>query len=192
MNKYDDPSVFSAPRLDVRCVGAILGALLVATGCASIELPGPMPEGPRMHPRYAASLYERAAQALSCPQTELQLEYAESLEEGLYVYRATGCGQQQESLLWCTWRCVWSDTPRARASFDLQCPPSEISRTYLGDATFGMAGCGRTMTYMFINGRLVANAATERHSGTPRRSGAMEAGSAGGAEPESNTGDGTM
>ena len=50
-----------------------------------------------------------------------------------------------------------SNTLRARASFDLQCPSEQLQVTELDNSVAGVAGCGQRATYVYNNGSWVLN-----------------------------------
>lgn len=114
--------------------------------------------GRGMNAKREANLRAAASTELACPEEGLTVSFLESIEKNSHIYRVTGCSKIYESILICMMgTCAWLEMPEKRASFDLQCPREQITRTYLGSGTFGMRGCEKTITYMFVNGRLVAN-----------------------------------
>jgi|688.fasta_scaffold779116_1 hypothetical protein len=116
--------------------------------------------GPGMNPRREGNLREAASRELACPNDQLVTSFVESIEGNAHIYRVTGCSKTYDSILFCLMgTCSWTETPEKRAAFDLQCPQEQLKRTYLGNATFGMAGCGKTVSYLYVNGRLVGNVA---------------------------------
>ena len=128
----------------------------VVSGCAH-SAAGSI-AGPGMNAKREANLLAAAAKDLGCPQESLTTAFVESIEKNAHIYRVSGCEKTYDSILFCAAGvCSWNETPEKRASFDLQCPREQLKRTYLGDGTFGMSGCDRTITYLFVNGRLVAN-----------------------------------
>lgn len=116
--------------------------------------------GPGMNAKREANLIETASKELACPNDQLTPSFVESIEGNAHIYRVSGCNKTYDSILFCMMgTCSWTETPEKRAAFDLQCPPEQLKRTYLGNATFGMAGCGKTISYLYVNGRLVGNVA---------------------------------
>lgn len=114
--------------------------------------------GPNMNAKREANLLAAASKELKCPTESLKGELLESIERNAHIFRVMGCGGTYDSILSCALgNCAWIETPEKRASFDLQCPQEQLQRTYLGQGTFGMSGCGRAITYIFGNGTWVAN-----------------------------------
>jgi hypothetical protein len=125
--------------------------------------------GPGMNAKREASLMTLASGKISCDAGLLTGAFIESLERNFHLYRATGCGQTFEVFLLCVpmGGCQWVETPDTRAAFDLQCAKEKLSRTYLGSGTFGVAGCDRTITYVWVNGQYVANTVSSGLKGEP-------------------------
>jgi hypothetical protein len=134
---------------------------VVVSGCRAHS--GAKALGPGMNAKREANLIEMASKELACPNDQLAPSFVESIEGNAHIYRVTGCSKTYDSILFCMMgTCSWTETPDKRAAFDLQCPQEQLKRTYLGNATFGMAGCGKTVSYLYVNGRLVGNV-----TGTP-------------------------
>lgn len=138
-------------------VGSVV--VVALSGCRAHG--GTTLQGPGINAKREANLMSSASTELQCPADQLKASFVESIEKNAHIYRVVGCEKTYETVLFCMMgNCSWNETPEKRASFDLQCPREQLTRTYLGSATFGMAGCGKTITYLFVNGRLVANSAT--------------------------------
>lgn len=115
-------------------------------------------QGPGMNAKRESTLIDLASKELSCPNAELKAAFLESVEKNAHIYRVSGCNKTYDSILFCfAGTCSWNETPEKRAAFDLQCPQEQLKRSYLGNGTFGMSGCDKTMTYLYVNGRIVAN-----------------------------------
>jgi hypothetical protein len=113
-----------------------------------------------MNAKRQANLVELAAAQTGCAATGLTPKYVKSVRSNVHLYAVDGCGQHFEALLEClAGMCRWEDAKAAekRAAFDLQCPVEQVTRVDLPGAALGMSGCGRTITYIVVDGQLVAN-----------------------------------
>lgn len=133
-------------------------SLCLAVGLLSACGPDPATAiGPGMVQRRLDHFVRSASRALSCGVDPAAVHFVESLQDDMHVYRVDACDQVYESILYCPYRCAWYELPRRRASFDLQCEESQLQWRYLGSETVGYEGCGRTITYVYVNGVPVAN-----------------------------------
>jgi hypothetical protein len=112
-------------------------------------------QGPGMNASREATLLADASREIKCPTAQLAASFVETVEPNFNLYRVDGCGQTFESFLHCTGFCSWRDTPNKLAAAALQCPQNQLLRSYLGNATFSLAGCGRAVNYQYVRGRLV-------------------------------------
>lgn len=136
-------------------------SLVVSAFLVGCRAHGTSVQGPGMTAKREANLLELASRDLQCPTTSLSAAFVESVERNAHIYRVTGCEKTFDAALVCPLgSCIWYETPERRAAFDLQCPREQLTRTYLGNSAFGMAGCGRTITYLLRNGGFVANSST--------------------------------
>lgn len=137
-------------------IALVVAAAAIVSGCRAHSTATVV--GPGMNAKREANLFANASKELACPTQGMTAAFVESIEGNAHIYRVTGCQKTFDSILFCMMgTCSWVETPEKRASFDLQCAQEELKRTYLGNATFGVAGCGKTITYLYVNGRLVAN-----------------------------------
>lgn len=112
----------------------------------------------------------KAASALRCPESEIRVGafYADEL----YSYADDGQSRSHKVARGCGQRAIYVCTPKSgsdsgscdwrwveelksehlirRASYDLQCTPSQLEVTALGNLTTGVAGCGHRVTYMLM------------------------------------------
>lgn len=116
-------------------VGTFTSLALLTVGCGHAAVAGPGMNGPRGN-----NFARAASRELSCDPSALELQFVQSIEPNAHVYRASGCGGVYESILHCIGMCTWNPLPHRRASFELQCPPPQVSWSYLGDATVGFTG----------------------------------------------------
>ncbi len=139
---------------------------VVVTGCR--HRPELTVEGPGMNRKREASLYVNAQGELQCPKQQLNARFVNSLEGNVHAYQVDGCGKSMQALLHCVAGvCNWLEVPEKRASLDLQCPREQITRQYLASGTFGMLGCGRSITYHYIGGRLVVDTRSNLNNTPP-------------------------
>ncbi len=119
--------------------------------------------GPGMNAKREANLLELASAETGCPAAELKPSFVKSLRSNLHEYAVDGCGKHFQANLFCAGVCVWQDgsAARKRAAFDLQCPIEQVSQVELPGDAIGMSGCGRTITYLVVDGKLVANSGTQ-------------------------------
>lgn len=142
----------------------VLSTIFFLVGCRTAA-PATF-QGPGLNAQRESNLMAKASTDLNCPSASLTGRYLESYASNVHVYRVEGCKGRYDALLECAGVCIWIETPEKRASFDLQCPREELQRTYLGrgtnfsEFTLGIAGCGRTITYLYFRGQWIANAAS--------------------------------
>ncbi|MDQ3036371.1 MAG: hypothetical protein M3Y87_28495, partial [Myxococcota bacterium] len=92
------------------------------------------------------SLRERASVELGCERMRI-------VELGPHHVAAAGCGAQREYRRICGSRgCEWIsiDDLAIRASFELECPVSELQIVTLGGSSRGAIGCGARATYVLV------------------------------------------
>lgn len=110
--------------------------------------------GPGMNAKRELALLEGAASRLQCSQRELVGAFEASLEN-YHVYRVDGCGKRFYSLLHCTaGLCKWREAPEMRAETELQCPVTQLARSYAPPHVFTITGCGRQVSYELSKGHL--------------------------------------
>lgn len=111
--------------------------------------------GPGMNAKRELMLLESAASRLQCAQNQLVGAFEASLEN-YHVYRVDGCGRRFYSLLHCTaGLCKWREAPELRAETDLQCPVTQLARSYTPhNHVFTITGCGRQASYELSKGNL--------------------------------------
>jgi hypothetical protein len=140
-------------------MGVVVFGLVVAAGCHH-------PPGLLMTPHREAKLVELASRAIECPRAEVVVQFGGSIDKDFHLYRVTGCGKQFEAIMACRAgrpgrgnRCLWLDVPDRHAAVDLDCQaPNELHRSYAGEATFEVTGCGRSARYTNVEGRWVSEA----------------------------------
>jgi hypothetical protein len=109
--------------------------------------------GPGMNVKREAALLEAAQVRLGCSQ--LVGAFEASLEANYHVYRVDGCGKRFYALLHCTGICNWREAPEMRAESELQCPATQLTRTYEPYShVFTINGCGRVAQYELGQGHL--------------------------------------
>lgn len=111
--------------------------------------------GPGMNHKREAALLEAAAIRLGCSARDMVGAFEASLEANYHVYRVDGCGKRFYSLLHCTGMCNWREAPEMRAETELQCPATQLARTYSPmNHVFTITGCGRSVSYELGHGHL--------------------------------------
>lgn len=96
-----------------------------------------------MNAKRWANAQELAAKDLGIPVGQATHQ---SLGNGRFVFQGP---RQVELALYCLgWSCVWLDDPRARASFDLNCPREQLAITWINETSRGISGCERRATYL--------------------------------------------
>jgi hypothetical protein len=136
-----------------RALGLTLVCLLV-TGCRHRQRVATV-AGPGMNSKREAALMEQAGARLGCSRSELLGAFEASLESNYHVYRVDGCGKRFYALLHCTGVCNWREAPEMRAEGELQCPVTQLARSYTPhNHVFVISGCGRTVAYELGQGHL--------------------------------------
>ena len=127
-----------------------LALFLGLAGCShspatpSSSAPSSHPDVPNMNAKRWANAQELAAKELGTPVGQATHQ---SLGNGRFVFQAGP--RQVELALYCLgWSCVWLDDPRARASFDLNCPREQLAITWINETSRGISGCERRGTYL--------------------------------------------
>lgn len=111
--------------------------------------------GPGMNGKREVALLEAAGARLQCSRSEMVGAFEASLETNYHVYRVDGCGRRFYSLLHCTGICNWREAPEMRAETELQCPVTQLARTYNPmNHVFVISGCGRSVSYELGQGHL--------------------------------------
>jgi hypothetical protein len=91
----------------------------------------------------------QAAQDFSCPENQLQME---EVADGAAI-TARGCGREAIYL-----RSSFR-SPIERASFDLSCPATQLKMFYLHSDSIGVVGCGKRVSYAWVDGSWVGSSA---------------------------------
>jgi hypothetical protein len=89
---------------------------------------------------------EQAARDFVCPKDRVQT----TSDDG-WVFTARGCGRQAIYL------GPAAASPITRASYDLSCAPEQLSMVYLGNYAVGVEGCGKKITYAYVDGAWIGN-----------------------------------
>lgn len=112
--------------------------------------------GPGYNAKREKTLFAAASPAIRCDPGAMSAVFEETVERNYHLYRVDGCGQRYVSLLHCTGpTCSWIEGPESRAASELQCPATQLARTY-ANRIFTISGCGRQASYQLDHGRLVS------------------------------------
>jgi hypothetical protein len=141
-------------KREIVCVALAIAAMGMSS-CRKRVAVEAQAQGPGMNAKREATLLNDAARELNCPREQLVPSFVESLEGNFNLYRVDGCGQVYEAFLHCVGLCNWRDTPNKVAAAALHCPKEQLTRTYLGNGAFTVSGCGNSVDYQYIRGRLV-------------------------------------
>lgn len=131
-------------------IGVMVVVLLSVVSCRKHA----SASGPGYNAKREKALFQLAAPAMNqCG--DLATTYEGSVEVNYHLYRVDGCGQRYVSLLHCTGPvCNWREGPEVRASTELGCPVTQLSRTYV-NRVFTVSGCGKQASYQLDHGHLV-------------------------------------
>lgn len=138
-----------------RAVTSLL--VLLVAGCGHRQRAAPA-DGPGMNRQREASLRAGAEEELGCPRELLTVRFVSSPRSDVHVYQVDGCGRSTQESLHCAGGvCSWLEVPERRAANDLQCPREQLTRQQLSASSFALSGCGRSITYHFVGGRLAVD-----------------------------------